>query len=128
MFTFLLLLFILSIFSCPRCFASRLTIIWVLPSSVRNTGVDIKTLHVSKLSFIKANNFKRLSRTVLDGELSASFVRTCKMALLGFFWIIGIKCYKSANVAPGKLRTLTGLSFFDYAINDRISNYDSCSI
>ena len=39
--TFILLLFIVSIFSCKRCFVSCLTVICASPSSVRNVGVDI---------------------------------------------------------------------------------------
>ena len=55
---------------------------------------------------------KRLSSTARRSKFLASFVLTCKLMLQGFFWIIGIrKCSISATVAPGKLRTLTGLSF-----------------
>ena len=61
-------MFIVSIFCCKRCFVSFLTVICTLSSSVRNVGVDIKTLHVGKLSFTRGFNFKRLSRTVRDGK------------------------------------------------------------
>ena len=89
--TFILLLLIVSIFSCKRCFVSYLVFICALPSSVCNVGVDINTLHVGKLSFTRAYNLKRLSRTVPDGKFLASFVPTCKVMLLGSFWIIGIR-------------------------------------
>ena len=70
----ILLLFIVSIFSCKRCFVSWHTIICALPSSVRNVGVDTKTLHVFKLSFTRVFNSKRFSRIVRDGKFPASFV------------------------------------------------------
>ena len=70
----ILLLFIVSIFSCKRCFVSWHTIICDLPSSVRNVGVDTKTLHVFKLSFTRVFNSKRFSRIVRDGKFPASFV------------------------------------------------------
>ena len=89
--TFILLLFIVSIFSYKRCFIGCLTVICALPSSVRYIGVDIKPLDMGKLPFTRAFNFKRLSRTVCDGKFLASFVPTCKIMLLGFFWIIGIR-------------------------------------
>ena len=39
-------------------------------------------------------------------------VPTCKIMVLGFFRIIGIRlCSISVTVAPRKLHTLTGLSF-----------------
>ena len=74
----ILLLFIVSIFSCKRCFVSWYTIICALPSSVRNGGVDIKNLHVFKLSVTRVFNSKRFSRIVHDGKFLASFVPTCK--------------------------------------------------
>ena len=89
--TFILLLFIVSIFSCKRCFVSCLTLICALPSSVLNVGVDIKTLHVDKLSFTRAFSYKTMSRTVRDGKFLTSFVPTCKIMFLGFFWILEIR-------------------------------------
>ena len=80
--TFILLLFIVSIFSCKRSFVSCLTFICALLSSVRNVGVDLKTLHVGKLSSTRAFNFNSLSRTVRDGKFLASFAPTCKVMLL----------------------------------------------
>ena len=129
--TFILLLFIVSIFSCKRCFVSCLTVICALPSSVRNVGVDIKTLDVGKLSFTRAFNFKKLSRTVQDVKVLASYVPTCKIMLLGFFWIIGIM-FHICHCSSGKIayfnRPIFVCSFFNYAIDDRISNYDCCSL
>ena len=89
--TFILLLFIVSIFSCKRCFVSCLTLICALPSSVFNVGVDIKTLHVDKLSFNRALSYKAMSGTVRDGKFLTSFVPTCKIMFLGFFWILQIR-------------------------------------
>ena len=129
--TFMLLLLVVPIFSCKRCFVNRLTVICALPSSLRNVGVDIKALHVGKLSFTRNFNFKRLCRTARDGKFLTSFVPTCKIMVLGFFRIIGIRlCSISATVAPRKLhagpRKLQAYPSFNYAINDGISNYDSC--
>ena len=79
--TFILLLFIVAIFSCQRCLVSWLTVICALPSSMRNVGVDMKTPHVEKLSWLDCFNSKFL----------ASFVLLCKIMSLGFFWIVGIR-------------------------------------
>ena len=61
-----------------------------LPSSMGNFAVDIK-LHVGKLSFTRAFNFKWLFRTAHDGEFLTSFFPTCKIMLIGSSWIIGIR-------------------------------------
>ena len=73
------------------CFVSRLIAICALPSSMRNIGGDMKTLNVGKLSFNRAFNFTRLSRFVRENKFLASFVPMCKIMLLGFFWITGIR-------------------------------------
>ena len=129
--TFILLLFTVSIFSCKRCFVSRLTVICALPSSVRSVGVDIKTLEVGKLSFTRAFNFKKLSWTARDVKFLASYVPTWKIKLLGFFWIIGIM-FHICHCSSGKIQYFNRpiflvCSFFNYAIDNRISNYDCCS-
>ena len=76
---FIFLLFSVSIFNCKRFFGSWLTVTCALPSSVRNVGIEIKTLHVGKLSFTRAFNLKRFSWIVRDGKFLASFVPTCKI-------------------------------------------------
>ena len=85
------LLFTVSSFSWRRCFVSSLAVIWALKSSMRNVGGDI--------------SFKRLYRIVCYGKFSTSFVPTCKIMLLGFLWIIGIRLmfhiclYSSCEIA-----------------------------
>ena len=80
---------------CLPCLSSVakgvLHVICALPPSVRNVIVNIKILHVGKLFFTRTFNFKRLSKTVRDGKFLASFVPICKIMLLSFFWIHGIR-------------------------------------
>ena len=60
--TSILLLFILSIFNWQRCFVSWLTVIFALASSVRNAGVDMKTLQWVKSISLELSTSKDCSR------------------------------------------------------------------
>ena len=52
-----------------------------------NVGVDMKILHVGEVSFTRAFNFKRLSKTVRDGKFLELFFPKYKIMLLGVLWI-----------------------------------------
>ena len=53
---------------------------------MRNLGVDLKTLHLSKLYFTRAFNFLEIVYDCLF--VLASFVSTCKIMLVDLFQII----------------------------------------